>query len=417
MTISNPEWTHNAGIYSFAWPDINIHATLDRIISEGKTLSGELKLFHRVGDKNKFIEQSRLNLLSDRSRGSMAKALSERNTEIDWLNILKYISALTVEHYRQGEPVQHLGLKPETMEITYQLYPILEFGEPTTIFAQGGTGKSYLADYIAILIQYNVCGIGDWLPTQSNVLYLDWEASKKDHERRIWALMQGLNINSEDTILYRYCTQPLADDIHEIQRLVIEHNIGFVIVDSQVAASGGDQDKADSANQYYNALRSLRCTSLTIDHVTKSNGINGESKGMPYGSIFKWNRSRSQFELKKFQEPGENSLQLALYHRKHNEGTLMKPLGLKLDFVKNGLSLDKVIVSKADVNDTPELVSGETSVLKDRIADLLGRKGLMQTKDMALELDANEASIKARLNDNKGMFKHFKDGWGLLINE
>lgn len=421
--IPKPEWKVQAGIYSFSWNgEIQVRAVLDRIKSDNDDIHGELRLYHKTIQGESILEQTKLNLLSDVGRNKLAKSLSERNNEIDWLSILKYITLLTVEHYRMGEPIQFLGGVPQKLTSEYTLYPILEDKEPTTIYADGGTGKSYVADYIAVLVHYNINGFkinkDEHLVAQhSPVLYLDWESTQQDHERRVWAIKQGLNckFDEKDYFFYRRCTQSLADDIQEIQRIVVDKNIGFVIVDSQVAASDGDQDKADGARRYYNALRSLNITSLTLDHVTKGNGMGMNDPKKPYGSAFKWNLSRSQFELKKFQEPGEQSIQLGLFHRKHNEGMLLKPFGFKIDFIRDGSKLSKVLFTSCEV--PANTVIGETGSLVNRIVELLTDVGQLPAMEISKRLKEDYNTVKARLNEKKELFKNYgKEGWGVLYN-
>jgi len=357
------------------------------------------------------LEQTRLNLLSNQARNQLAKTLNERVEDVDWVSVVKYICVLTVNDYRKGEPVMEIGGKPATMKRAYQLFPILEKGEPTTIYGPGGTGKSYLADYIAVLVQLNQPGIYDWLPECSNVLFLDWEASQSIHERRMWAIKQGLGIKGEDKIFYRFCSQPLADDIAEIQHNVSECNAGLVIIDSQVAACGDDPERAEAASHYYNALRSLKCTTVTIDHVPK----NTESGNfMPFGSVFKWNRSRSLFQVRQHQEPGENILELGLYHRKCNEGKLLKPIGLRLEFhCGPDEMLEKVKFTEADIQDVPELA--KSLPIKERARVLL-KHGPMEIKDIAEEIGESEASIRTILNRENYLFTKVDNKWGLLTD-
>jgi len=250
MTLERPEVTANAGTYLFKWELPNIQVIVDRIAEDSRhILSGELAIWYKEPGQEELLDQTRLNLSSSSSRNRLASTLAERTDNIDWVSVIKYVCILTINQYRKGEPVMELGYEPITMESDYRLYPILEEGEPTTIYGPGGAGKSYLADYIAVLVQMNHPGIGDWLPKSSNVLYLDWESSGSIHSRRIWAIKRGLGITTDETILYRFCTQPLAYDIIEIQRQILEHDIKLIIVDSQVAASGGDIEKAEIANQ------------------------------------------------------------------------------------------------------------------------------------------------------------------------
>ena len=172
------------------------------------------------GSGDSLLHRTEVNLLSTTTMNSLVKRLEKNSTDIPWTDILTYITGKTIEIARRGEPVVLVGKKPETLKVEYQLTPILEKNQPTTIYAPGGSAKSYSADYIACLVQLNIGGINsfssNWMPVVGNVLYLDWEASKADHDRRVWAIKRGLGINTEDTFLYRFCSQPLVSDIHSI---------------------------------------------------------------------------------------------------------------------------------------------------------------------------------------------------------
>ena len=134
----------------------------------------------------------------------------------------------------------------------------------------------------------------------------------------------------------------------------------------------------------------------------------------PYGSVVKYNRSRSQFEIKKSQHVGDDFIELSLIHRKHNEGRLLKPIGIRIKFNENpDGQLESVTFESCNVADNPEL-SGTLST-RDRIIELL-KRGMLDVKDISKELDITEATIRARLNENKCLFKHFANGcWGLVV--
>ena len=333
LIIGKPETEFKIGQYNYHWAELGIRISVDRLDDDGP---GEMAVYYDNGGPPKLLHWGRTNLLSVQSCSQLAKRLKE-NVELDWQTVLTYVSTLTFQEHRRGEPVVPIGKRPASTRIAYQLYPLLEKGQATTIYAPGGCAKSYLADYFAILIQLGYTGLDSsrfgLIPEATNCLYLDWESNKEDHERRVWAIKQGLGIKTEDCFFYRFCEQPLASDIHALQRLVTENDIGFVIIDSQMAASGYGPDPAQQASVFYNALRSLRCTSLTIDHVSKSDWANSSAEATgPYGSVVKYNRARSVFEIKKAQEPGNDFLELSLKHIKHNEGKLLKPTGIRIDF-------------------------------------------------------------------------------------
>ena len=115
---------------------------------------------------------------------------------------------------------------------------------------------------------------------------------------------------------------PLELEMTHIAATVSEHGIGFVVLDSVGMASlqgrdGGDP--AESAIQFFRALRILNATVLCIDHISgedQRKGRAGASK--PYGSVFKWNSARNAFEL-----IDADMGKVILRHRKANLGPKM----------------------------------------------------------------------------------------------
>ena len=414
MAENKPDITQGIGLITFRWPDLGL-----RVIAERYTDDLHAELSFYLGEA--LLHTANANLLATPTINSLIKRLERNSVDIPWTDVLTYITAKIKEIARRGEPVVSVGKKPETMKVEYQLWPIMEQNQPTTIYSPGSYAKSYLAAYIAVLVQFNIAGITDsksrWMPAAGNVLYLDWEASQVDHERRVWAVKQGLGIDTEETFLYRFCHQPLAGDIHNIQRLVAENDINLLIIDSQMAAAGYGPDPSQVSNQYYNALRSLHCTTLTLDHVSKSEWskmTDSDSLG-PFGSVVKFNRSRSQFEIKKSQTPGDDFMELALVHRKHNEGKLLKPIGIRIEFHSNADGeLEKVTFTACDISDNPELSKIQT--LRDRLVSIL-EGGSRTTQELAEALEKPEPTIRTLLYRHKDTFQYLGKEWGLKAYE
>ena len=57
---------------------------------------------------------------------------------------------MTLDHYRAGEPILIVGNGDTPISTNYLLYPFLIEKQPTLIYGEGGTGKSYLALFIAL---------------------------------------------------------------------------------------------------------------------------------------------------------------------------------------------------------------------------------------------------------------------------
>jgi len=416
--MNEPHVDPGTSLINFSWPELKL-----KVVAEGYEPDGhaELSFFSGNGTEQKLLDQNTINLLSPRTKDAQARKLERLRADVPWDDALTWITHLTMQIARRSEPPRPVGKKPETMKVEYELSPILERNQPTTIYSPGGYAKSYLAAYIACLVQFNCKGITDprscWTPTAGNVLYLDWESSFRDHERRVWAIKQGLAINNDETFQHLFCYQPLTADIRNIQRLVIEKKIGLVVIDSQMAATGYGPDASQISSQFYNALRSLECTTLCLDHVSKAEWgkmLDADSLG-PYGSVVKFNRSRSQFEIRKSQVPGEDFIELALVHRKHNEGRLLRPIGIRIDFHNNpDGELEKVTFRACEISDNAELSKVQT--LKDRLAGILGG-GSMSIKDMADQLEKPEGTVRSTLNRHKDTFVNLGNEWGLRAYE
>jgi hypothetical protein len=416
--VNEPLLRPGIGFLDYTYPEWDLRIRAERYDDDGYA---ELSFYRKNHTGENLLHTTKVNLLATPTMNSLARRMEKNSDEIPWTDILTYISGKTVEYARCGEPVKSVGKKPKSMKVEYQLSPILERNEPTTIYSPGGYAKSYLAAYIACLVQFNYKGIsgpcGPWIPLAGNVLYLDWESSSDDHERRVWAIKQGLGISTEDTFSYRFCHQPLAADIYNIQRIIAEGKVTLLIVDSQMAAEGYGPHPAQVSSQYYNALRSLHCTSLTLDHLSKAEwGKTADADSLgPYGSVVKFNRSRSQFEIKKSQGTGEDFMELALIHRKHNEGKLLKPIGIRIDFHNSTEGeLEKVTFKACDISDNPELSKVQT--LKERLISIL-TGGTMPLREMAEIVDKPEATVRATLNRYKDTFVNYGTEWGLKAYE
>jgi len=270
------------------------------------------------------------------------------------------------------------------------------------LYGAGQTGKSIMAVYLAALIESPLDHNG--LEAEpGKVLYLDYETDETEVAHRMRCILKGLEVETATDMLYRYGRMPLADDIEQVQRIVAENEVDVVIVDSLGMAAGGDQDKSMDIIRYFQALRTLKCTTLTIDHVNK--------EGKLYGNVYKFNEARNVLEVKGVTETESSTIDIGLYHRKMNNGSLMKPLGFRIEFGEEAYT-----VRKQDLNQIPELEAGLP--LRQRLRSELAH-GACPVNDLAEALGVTEATIRMTLNRNKALFQPvYQDGvrdhlWGL----
>lgn len=381
------------------WKAEQIQFLISRIIETAAGISAEIL----VTQSNQHLYNARVNVLSTHSKKEMAKELAKR-VALDWETFVEQASTKLLVLYREGEPVIRLGNDDSLEPLEYTLYPLLLKDEHNVLFGDGGTGKSLIANLMATFVQYNLSDLG-MVPQGGNVLFLDWETSEQTIKRRASAIRRGLNLTG-DGFYYRFCEQPLANEIEEIRRQVIEKDIKLVIADSAGMASGMEADYHSVAIRYARALRSLKVTSLSIDHIAKGEG------NTPFGSIYKRNIARSAFRIKHSQQPGDKDLYLALFHDKMNEGTLQKPFGFHIHFEGDEHILERIVFERINIADVPELAEGLPT--RDRIKELL-KYGARQAEDIAEELDKPLSTINTTLYRNKTWFIKLENKeWGLL---
>ena len=316
---------------------------------------------------------------------------------------------------RIGDPAVLITTSQCPIKPEWLLKPLIHKGQPTLIFADGGSGKSVFAEIVATVV-----GLA-WrdnplrmtpaaLPVKT--LYLDWETDEEELRWRLCALKEGIGLE-EVSFLYRACYRAFHLDVDRILRIVKTENVGLIIVDSLGGACGADLKEAEAANEYFRAMRVMSCASLTLTHITKEGR---EGKASPFGSAYFWNWARSVWEMRKSQEEGEDSLTIALHHRKANNTRKFQAMGYKFSFFHDGDDLREVSVKRVEVATDPELSKGLP--LSQRILSHLAG-GAVDPKDLAEDLETTSSSIRGTCNRMKreGLVTKVGKRWALPAQE
>ena len=400
-TIARLGWNYN-----LTWEE-GLTANVSRVRERGGNVIASVQMSSSMPGMNGLIHQSQLNLDSTRARTEFVRQCEHRvdstaSPFLDWDEAIQQLSILVLAEHRKGEPVIKLTGDLPRDRLEWRIKPLIAEGQANVIYGAGGSAKTFMALYMACLID---------IPWNENnmdaepgrVLYLDYETDHHEIDHRIGMIKHGLGVFNETNILYRFCSQSVADDIEALQELVLEHDINLVIVDSLASASGDEPEKAAPITAFFMSLRSLRVTSLTLHHVNKENKL--------YGNIYIFNQARNIWEIKKSQEEDTASLNVGLYHRKANNGRLFRPLGFKLDFAETS-----VHVTRKDVMEDSELAQHAT--IRDQLRAAL-LHGAMSVAELTEETKGKAGSIKAALNHYKALFiPVHQDGareisWGL----
>jgi len=396
--VPKPEMVANAGIYALTWAEHNLAIRVDRIREHSDVVSGEVTIRSAAPGQNSHLHQARLNITSTAARKQLANFMEGRYGPIPpWSDVLEQLCVMVLTQHREGEPIIRIGDLPRREALLWRVYPLLVEDQANMVYGAGQTGKSMLAVYLSVLLDSGINENGLTVEP-GKVLYVDYETDELEVSERVKAIQAGIGLGFETDIIYRFGRLPLADDIEQVQRAVIEHGVNLVVVDSLGMAAGGDQDKSTDIIRYFQALRTLRCTTLTIDHLNK--------EGKLYGNVYKFNESRCIWQTKSVSEPGQSTLDIGLYHRKMNNGRLEKPLGFKLEFGDGVYT-----VSKQDVMAIPDLASEATPM--QQIHDLLRHTPTMTAEEIGSELSLTTKNTLAILRNGSRRFQRSGNQWQL----
>lgn len=376
----------------------------------GGELSGELHV--TVGSVG--LHRARFNLSSSTARATLAKSLSGRSaSKVDWLRALEAFCQHILTEERRGEPFEKIGRRPQRPGTRYLVRPMMPVDQPTLLFADGGTGKSYLAVALALSVQVGREIVPGLAPAKKGpVLYLDWETSADEIDERIKAICAGAGIEPVE-ILYRRCTTSLVDMVEEVAGLIATDEIVLVVVDSLGYALGQGSERGtaeETAIRFFQAVRHLKTTVLGIDHVNKEGAASATGAFKPYGSAYKVNYARSAWEMRKQNDvDGE----VVLTHRKANNSRRADPIGLRATFTEDSDGLVvKVQYEAMDVS-APQLMTlaQKTDVLE---ALCVENPGITTARILELTglVDSQVSGLLRNLEDQGRIQKLRRGVWG-----
>ena len=402
--MSVPTLTAVGGLYRLRWDDEQVVMHLERLYEDSHyQVSCEVQInTTAAGSPSHIHGGSRLNLTSSEARRRLAKYLGEDVLPNNWTSMLEQAAVMVLAEWRKGPPTIELAKHTPHESLGMRVSPLLQERQATLFYGEGDTLKSFLGLFLAVLVRSGERQAG-LIPKPGNVLYLDYETDEDTMWNRASMLALGLSLPIPQGIFYRYMHQPLAADIHQVNRLVLDLGIDFVIIDS-AAPAVLEPESASMTSEYFRALRSLRITSLTIAHVAK----NGKQTS-PFGSTFWRNLPRANFQVTADRE-AEPTVTIGLKHTKSNNGKRLPSIGLEFAFEE-----DRVKVETADLPKIPGLAPGLPP--SERIASALSH-GKLALQELFTELpDLKEGHISTTLSRNKQFFQVERGVWALRARE
>lgn len=403
VPIPAPEMQAWPGLHLFEWPLLGVRLRFSHLREHSDATTCELGCEDiRNGNPKHIYGGVSFNLTSLRARSEMAKQLEKRRPGLDWVEILEQACPSSLAEFRRGEP----SVEMEDVEMPgpreWVLWPIIAKGHTTVIYGPGGTGKSTLAQCFALCIELGIPKVGLQPAGKGKVLYLDWENSEEECKRTLIGLGLGLNFQ-RPTFRYRRCYRSLPDEIEAIQQIATENEITVVIVDGATYAAGGEKAAKENASPVFIALRSLNTSNLIIHHEAKDEMTRTKTA---YGSVFWREWARHVFEAKASLDDG--GVDLALFNTKSNLGPRFHPLGFRLDWEG-----DAITIKNQDVRDMPELAASVS--LPSRIMHYLGQHGKAASFEISTDLQADNQQVRNWLSKagKTGKIIQVGDDWAL----
>jgi hypothetical protein len=384
------------GEYCGAVPEHAIEFRVSRLRFDRHELHGELTVTCGLAGARVFDEaclsSASMNFSSASARATRGKQLAERartGTKVDWIGLLEELCSLILNAERRGQPAVVLSRVETSADERIAnvdglpLYP----EHQTILFGDGGGGKSLLALYVGGKLE----AFGE------RVLFVDTELTASTQRRRLGQLFGDERMPS---VRYVRCERPLIHEVDRLRRIITDEEITYGIFDSIGFACSGPPEAAESAIEYYRAMRQLRIGGLHVAHISKAE--TGDQR--PFGSTFWHNGARATWFVKPA-DVGPDSLAIGLINRKANIGPLQPTLAFRFGFGDRRITVEPVSAASVEA-----LV--DTLPLWARLKEAL-KTGPKTIAVLASELDAKPDSIEKTLKRKDRLFTRVPSSDGI----
>ena len=381
------------GVYTIDWTDPPVYMQFDRLRWDRYGgLGAEVTVWVTEPIETK-IHSAHATISTSDGRAKLAKHCQTRAPEVaaDWLAVTDAACIEVRDAFRRGEPAIRIVDAPDVELGESQLRdvqtsdPVLPRNELTIAFGDGDTGKSMAALLFGSIMhtgRNDLAGleVPDNRPVK--VAYADWETSAATQKARLKRMFG--DFYPKDLLYVPGAGLSLPDSVDRFRRIIREHRVGYLIVDSIAYACGGPPEDAAVASGFLNALQQLglgkRLGVLAIAHVTKADAKASTDK--PFGSAFWSNSARMTWYMRRNEGHAER-YSLGMFCKKHNLGPRSRSIGLTLDYADGGLAF-----GRTEVTGDAALAIGERLSLRVQRA-LLDAKQAMTYVEIADALDAD----------------------------
>lgn len=256
-------------------------------------------------------------------------------------------------------PVEHEGE-------TYRLDPTVKRDEANLLVGRSGGAKTISAVGQMLAITSGE-PIGLYVPSGEvePVLMLDGEDIRRNIRNVAQAIGKGHGIDvdaleREGLLHWREVNQPIIGQGPLLRRIMEKEGITTVIIDSVDTARG--PDAPSQTGVYFDTVRHLPGSSLSVDHVTKEIAARPMATWEPYGSVKAINRPRQTW-AQKADRDGDNSVAVRMRLNFTNREGLGTEIGYGMKFEMRSKGVFDTIVFGGANEVEPELPTKSELVL------------------------------------------------------
>ena len=379
--------------------DGQIRLGFRNLISVGTKLIADVTVRHvKVPGLPDKVFSERCDLLSNSAKNNFRLSLDRYFGQVEknhWFRVLTDAVQLVLEQERTQDEIVDMSKVSSNADVEWLAWPLVLKGEPTTLFGDAESGKTWLGLYLAICLTKGLKFMGRTLkPT--NVLYIDFESRPETVKRRVRRLLTGLGLDEGDIwdrlIVFdgSVAARTFEYSIHSLRSRVKKHKIELTIVDTAGDACMGDLISAEIVIRYFLNVSKLGVATLNIAHINRA----GDQQ-TPYGSIFWRNKSRLMWNTQGKLDPNDSNIKhVMLAARKFNEGAPLETQWLTFHF-QPPKDQGPVIIKRSLT--TPSAFEDKLP-LRERIIRQLG-EGEKTVEELAGVLDTPRTQIKSRLTE------------------
>jgi hypothetical protein len=373
------------------FPDLGLTVGLEGFRERDGDLAADITIADISLGKTALLHSSRVNLSSTRARLDLVRLLKEKAEDVGptWGEILELVFFLAQAHYREGSPVVSVGEIREPTGEPWVLEPLAASPGPTVLFADGGSGKSYLAIAVCVSLAAGRPVIGNRVTEPGPTLYLDWETDAQAFQRRVLQVARGAGIPAEvveRAVYYKRMEGSLTGSVKAVRRAVRKIKPVLVVVDSAGMAKGDEPQGTKASIDLMRAVRSLGAPTLVVDHLDKFSQRAG-FHDKPFGSVYTFNLARVVWSLRS--EVIDKGLGLLLENEKRNDGEKLGRLAYRMVFEDDRIRFEPVEASA-------EPALEEKLPVTDRLLLEL-RRGAATPKELADRLGLSHGTVKNAL--------------------